>query len=360
MIFVGLLFLFHASMSLQYHVPIASQHRDSVLSVRDGDGELHPNRIATVDDQSTDIHLGQHDAVSKARLGERCGPGKRKCESYLCCSPAGYCGMTAAHCMSPDCQLGYGTCDADKVPEGKSTKRIQRPHIGGVPYGEVIVTCKVPYTFAMTYDDGPNEFTRDLLDILDKYQAKATFFITGINSGKGQIDDFTRPWGSLIQRMHYSGHQIASHTWSHQDLTASRKLRKQQILKNEAALRNIIGGFPTYMRPPYSKCDEDCLRDMDQLGYHVISFNIDTADYINDDPDKIQLSKDIVDKALTSPSLDGRPYLAIGHDIHAQTVYNLTEHILQRVNDAGYRAVTVGECLEDPRDNWYRWDYRSA
>lgn len=263
--------------------------------------------------------------------------------------------------MSPDCQIGYGTCDADKVPEGKSTKKIQRPHFGGVPYGEVIATCKVPFTFAMTFDDGPNEFTRDLLDILDKYEAKATFFITGVNSAKGQIDDFTRPWGSLIQRMHYSGHQIASHTWSHQDLTAgSRKQRKQQLLKNEAALRNIMGGFPTYMRPPYSKCDESCLRDMEQLGYHVISFNMDTADYLNDDPDKIQLSKDIVDEALTSPNLDGRPYLAIGHDIHAQTVYNLTEHILQRVHDAGYRAVTIGECLEDPRDNWYRWDYRTA
>lgn len=89
MLFIGLLFLFYTSVSLQYHVPVASQHRDSVLSVRDGDEELHPNRIASVDDQSTDIHLGQHDAVSKARLGERCGPGKRKCESYLCCSPAG-------------------------------------------------------------------------------------------------------------------------------------------------------------------------------------------------------------------------------------------------------------------------------
>lgn len=214
----------------------------------------------------------------------------------------------------------------------------------------------------MTFDDGPNEYTCDLLDILDKYHAKATFFITGVNSGKGQIDDFTHPWGSLIQRMHYSGHQLASHTWSHQDLNAvTPTQRRDQMLKNEAALRNIMGAIPTYMRPPYSKCNETCLKDMAQLGYHIISFNMDTADYLNDNPEKIQQSKDIVDKALSnSQNPPGSPFLAIGHDIHAQTVYNLTEYILQHVNDAGYRAVTVGECLDDPRDNWYRWDYRTS
>lgn len=89
MILIGLLFLLYASVSLQYHIPFASHRRDSVLPVRDSSEEIHSNRVAIVDDQPTDIHLGQHDAVSKARLGERCGPGKKKCESYLCCSLAG-------------------------------------------------------------------------------------------------------------------------------------------------------------------------------------------------------------------------------------------------------------------------------
>lgn len=210
----------------------------------------------------------------------------------------------------------------------------------------------------MTYDDGPNQYTEDLLDVLNKFNAKATFFITGINSGKGQIDDFSRPWGSLIQRMHHDGHQIASHTWSHQDLNnVTRKQRRDQLLKNEAALRNIMGGIPTYMRPPYSKCDKGCMKEMGKLGYHVIYFDLDTADYLNDSPDKIQTSKNIVSDAFAKAS--GRPFLAIGHDIHSQTVYNLTSHILQHVNETGYRAVTVGECLGDPRDNWYRWDYRN-
>lgn len=317
------------------------------------------NRIAITQD-AADVEADNE--PPRAAAGERCGPGMAKCHKHLCCSAAGFCGITPAHCFSPDCQIGYGTCDADKTPQGLPTQNLARPRLGSVPYGVAVSSCKVPHTFAMTFDDGPNEYTSDLLDILDKFGAKATFFVTGVNSGKGQIDDFTYPWGKLIQRMNSDGHQVASHSWSHQDLNnITRKQRRDQILKNEAAIRNIIGGFPTYMRPPYSKCDRSCLADMAKLGYHVIYFDVDTADYLNDSPDRIQASKNIVDDALSkAKNPAGKPILAIGHDIHRQTVYNLTAHILQRVKEAGYKAVTVGECLDDPRDNWIRWDYRKS
>lgn len=271
----------------------------------------------------------------------------------------GYCGATLDHCRSPDCQIDFGTCDADKTPQGPSTVDIPRPHVGKVPYGQKIFSCTVPNTIALTFDDGPNKYTSDLLDILDQYNAKATFFISGVNSGKGQIDDFNLPWGALIQRMHNSSHQLASHTWSHQDLDKiSPAQRREQILKNEAAIRNIMGGIPTYIRPPYSSCGNEsgCMQDLLDLGYHVIYFNLDTDDYNNDSPDKIQKSKDNVDRAFFAREPPGRPLLAIAHDVHAQTVYNLTAHILEQARNAGYRAVTVGECLDDPRDNWYRWD----
>lgn len=280
------------------------------------------------------------------------------------CFP-GFCGTTREHCRSPDCLLDFGNgCDAHRTPQGPPTINVARPHVGKVPYARSpIYSCTVPKTLALTFDDGPNRFTSDLLDILDKFNAKATFFISGINSGKGQIDDFTLPWGPLIQRMHRSGHQIASHTWSHQDLSKiSKAQRRDQMLKNEAAIRNILGGIPTYMRPPYSSCtvESGCVDDMDELGYHITYFNLDTDDYNNDHPDFIQRSKDNFDRAISVQDPPGRPLLAIAHDIHGQTVYNLTAYILQKASAAGYRAVTVGECLDDPRDFWYRWDYNVA
>lgn len=274
----------------------------------------------------------------------------------------GYCGNSRPYCQAPDCLIDYGSgCDALTTPAGESTLNVARDRIGQIPYAyEPIFNCKVPKTVALTYDDGPNIYTSDLLDMLDSFNAKATFFVTGINSNKGSIDDPNLPWRSLINRMLHSNHQIASHTWAHQDLDAlSAAQRLSQMVKNEMALRNIFGGFPTYMRPPYSRCSEQsgCVRDMNDLGYHVAYFDVDTDDYNNDSPDLIQRSKDNFDNAIASAKPYGGPLLVIAHDVHEQTVYNLTPHMLQGIYAAGYKAVTLGECLGDGPENWYRWAY---
>lgn len=163
--------------------------------------------------------------------------------------------------------------------------------------------------------------------------------------------------------MHWNGHQVASHSWSHQDLSkVEPSVRRDQVLKNEAALRNIIGGIPTYMRPPYSSCtfESGCPDDVEKFGYHIIYFDLDTNDYNNDSPNLIQRSKDAFDRAMAQRDRPDKPFLVISHDVHQQTVYNLTSHILERISQEGYRAVTVGECLDDPRENWYRWDYNAV
>lgn len=245
---------------------------------------------------------------------------------------------------------------------GPPTTDIPRPRIGKVAYGpREIRSCLVPGTVALTFDDGPSRYTGELLDLLDKWEAPATFFITGNNNGKGQIDDVTLPWASLIERMLLSGHQIASHTWSHEDLGKITPLqRREQMEKNEGAIRNIVGSFPTYMRPPYSSCPakSGCREDLGELGYHIILYDIDTDDYRNDDPALIQHSKDVFDRALARGSPTTSSWLVIAHDAHEQTVHNLTEHMLRTMAKLGYRPVTVGDCLRDPREHWYREDSR--
>ncbi|PWY68460.1 chitin deacetylase [Aspergillus heteromorphus CBS 117.55] len=320
---------------------------------------LHP------DHQGTRVISVAHGTALPQELvernsGARCGLEFGKCPEDKCCSNAGYCGDTKNHCSSPDCQIDFGHCDAHDTPGGAPTDQIPRTLAGAVPYGpRFIRSCTVPGTIALTFDDGPKEYTQDLLDLLDKYDAKVTFFVTGNNNAKGQIDSPGMPWASLIQRMHRSGHQIASHTWSHQDLSkVSESQRRAQLLWNEVALRNILGAIPTYMRPPYSSCTEEsgCLKDMGTFGYHVILYDIDTEDYSHDSPEAIQSSKDIFDRSLDSRDAFNRPWLVIAHDVHEQTVHNLTEHMLKRLTAEGYRAVTVGECLGDPPELWYRKD----
>lgn len=126
--------------------------------------------------------------------------------------------------------------------------------------------------------------------MFNQYGYKATFFITGNNNGKGPIDS-TSAWSTVIQNMISGGHQVASHTWSHQDLSAiTQAQRYEQMIKNEMAFANILGKFPTYMRPPYSSCTaaSGCEQDMTDLGYHVSYFDLDTDGKMVPCPTKIR------------------------------------------------------------------------
>ena len=268
------------------------------------------------------------------------------------------CGTTAEHCYSPNCDWKYGpACPENQHPEGKNTSSIPRPKLGSIPYGTTISKCKVPGTVALTFDDGPLKgFTNHILNLLQSYNAKATFFVTGNNIGKGQIDK-TQEHIDAIKRMNEEGHQIASHTWTHLNLEKISSVdRKNQMWNLEMAINNIVGKIPTYMRPPYSSCETGCLQDMGDLGYHLISFDVDTDDYQQLTPIKIQNSKDRFKATITEKGAtpESHGWLAISHDILEQTANNLTEYMLSTLTQLGYKAVTVGECLDDPEENWYR------
>ncbi|KAK7751312.1 hypothetical protein SLS62_006718 [Diatrype stigma] len=268
-----------------------------------------------------------------------------------------WCGQGEEYCLSPDCQLNYGSgCDGNQKPDGVDTSDIERTKVGDVPYGGVgIYDCENDGDIAITFDDGPYEYTEDLLDLLAQYEAKATFFITGTNLHKGKLNDPALPWASIIQRMAAEGHQIASHTWSHENFSAmSDTQARDQMIYNEIALNDILGYIPTYMRPPYSICEDYCQDMLADLGYHVIYFDLDTEGYLHSDPSLIQESKDIWDDAVEGTDACTTSYLEIEHDIHEQVVHNLTEYLVASLFRNGYRSVTVGQCLGDDPANWYR------
>ncbi|CAO2658113.1 Nn.00g073730.m01.CDS01 [Neocucurbitaria sp. VM-36] len=293
----------------------------------------------------------------------RCGPvaGGASCAEGYCCSGSGWCGPAgdSTYCAAPDGLFQYGPAnDANVVPVGGTTRSIARPKLGSITYGGAgVYACTEPGKVAITYDDGPYLYTGDVLDSFNAATFKATFFITGRNIGKGSIDDKTTNWPGYIQRMYDEGHQIASHTWSHQDLSLiTQEQRYEQMVKNEMAIANIIGKFPTYMRPPYSSCtaESGCEQDMAELGYVVSYFDLDTSDYLNLSPDLIQTSKDKFNTAIEAGSPTTDEFLAIAHDIHEITAHNLTVAMIAELQAKGYTGVTMGECLGDPEANWYR------
>lgn len=213
----------------------------------------------------------------------RCGPdgGGASCAAGYCCSGAGYCGQGTEYCAAPDGLWEYGPAnDANVLPSGGTTRQIARPKNGNVLYGGAGVwACETPGTVAITYDDGPYTFTTNVLNLFKSYNFQATFFVTGINIGKGSIDDESKLWPGMLRKMITDKHQIASHTWSHQDLsTLTKEGRYEQMIRLEMALYNVIGKFPAYMRPPYSSCTpgSGCEQDMADLGYVVSYFDLDT------------------------------------------------------------------------------------
>lgn len=217
------------------------------------------------------------------------------------------------------------------------------------------MSCNIPGTVALTFDDGPSPFTPGILELLSQYDARATFFVNGDNYGRGTIDDPAYPWAAMVRRMHSAGHQIGNHGWRHIDLNyAPSDTRVDEVLRLEEGLRRVLGFYPTYFRPPFGTCDNPaCQADLGDLAYHVVNFNVDTKDYEHDSPDGIGVSMGIFASSVLGSPADSS-YIILGHDVYAQTTETLVPFMLETLAERGFRMVTVGECLGDPAENWYR------
>lgn len=164
-----------------------------------------------------------------------------------------------------------------------------------------------------------------------------------------------------------SGHQIGIHGWSHINLghgKVDNETRYHEVHDLEVALFNVLGKYPTYFRPPYGDCLGECVSQMSGMGYHVVTWDVDTEDWKYSTPDTWEKAVQIYSKLTADPRvLSWRPYLVLLHDVLETTATQTLLHILQRVRVFGRNRlnVTVGACLNDPPENWYRipgpdWD----
>ena len=99
---------------------------------------------------------------------------------------------------------------------------------------------------ALTFDDGPSKWTPPLLDILDKEDVKATFFVCG--------SSVTTANGRILKRAHKAGHEVGNHTMTHPNLDRSTKRAVLEELADcSALLYEVLGVAPKVYRPPYLK-----------------------------------------------------------------------------------------------------------
>ncbi|KAI9882009.1 MAG: hypothetical protein M1823_006267, partial [Watsoniomyces obsoletus] len=215
-----------------------------------------------------------------------------------------------------------------------------------VPLGSIIYSCTVPGTVALTFDDGPFIYTGQVMDILSNNGMQGTFFVNGDN----WANIYSENSQALLRRMVNEGHQVGSHTWSHPDLSLlPRDAIVSQMTMLQTALTQILGNYPTYMRSPFFSANEVVVQTMADLGYHVIHSNIDTVDWNYQSESAIWTA---VENFRSGLNAGGN--LALAHDVHPWTANILVQQMVNEVRNRGLRGVTVGECLGDPRENWYR------
>ena len=86
----------------------------------------------------------------------------------------------------------------------------------------------------LTFDDGPSIYTKDILDILKRYNVKATFFVTGMNSEQ---------YGDYYQEILDDGHSLGIHTYSHvyHDIYESLEAFQEDFLKMQDYIYQLTG-----------------------------------------------------------------------------------------------------------------------
>lgn len=179
---------------------------------------------------------------------------------------------------------------------------------------------------AFTFDDGPSETnTNYLLDNLDKYDAKVTFFVLGsrVNSNK-----------ETIKRAYLEGNDIGSHTYNHRNLNLlSDVALMDEVKKTNEAIKGIIGTSPTLLRPPYGNLTA---HGKELANMNIILWNIDPLDWKY--KDKNRVAQEIIEHAH-----DGA--IVLVHDIYKSSVEGALL-AMEELQKQGYAFVTINEMAQ--------------
>lgn len=179
---------------------------------------------------------------------------------------------------------------------------------------------------ALTFDDGPyTPVTNKILDVLEKHNSKATFFIVG---NRAEL------YPESVKRAYSLGCEIGNHTYSHADLCSkSHAVIEDELRGCSNVILKITGERESLFRPTGGKNDE-CLRK--DSGRAVILWSVDTLDWSHKNSAKTA-------RAVLDNIEDGS--IVLMHDLIPSTG-KACEIIIPELKKRGYELVTVSELLE--------------
>lgn len=180
----------------------------------------------------------------------------------------------------------------------------------------------------LSFDDGPGEYSRKVLNILNRYNAKATFFVIGQNAAGNP---------SGVRAMRAAGMSVQNHTWGHPDLTTlSNSEIRAQVSRTDRAIRAAGGGNSDCVRPPYGASSSRVRSVLRDMGKRQLLWSIDTLDWQRPGADRIYR------RVMNEVEPGSIVLLHDGGGVRTQTVAALPR-ILRALKNDGYRFGTLCE-----------------
>ncbi|KAJ7901568.1 carbohydrate esterase family 4 protein [Mycena leptocephala] len=196
--------------------------------------------------------------------------------------------------------------------------------------------CVVNNTVALTFDDGPYIYMTNVSDLLTKHNAK-----------------------DVVGRLRYTynaGHQICSHTWSHPNL---KSLNAQQITTEitrlDKALLDVLSIKTPFLRPPYGNYNNLVRQTAKKNSKSLVVWDFDSGDSVGETWEQSEIDYNAI--IAKHP----QTLLALNHETEVNTTLYLLPTVIPRLQAAGYKLVTLAECLGlepytfvgtfEPRDN---------
>ena len=183
---------------------------------------------------------------------------------------------------------------------------------------------KIAISFDCAYG---NEYTKKILDVLDEYKVKCTFFTVEFWANKYSQD--------LIEIAN-RGHEIGTHSKTHPNMS---KLSKAQIIEELTSSKNVIesitGKPVTLFRPPFGDYDNLVIETAESLGLYTIQWDVDSLDW--KDLSSSEITKRIVNKVKS-----GSIILCHNNALHT---HEALSYVLSNLQEKGYTFVPIGELI---------------
>jgi peptidoglycan/xylan/chitin deacetylase (PgdA/CDA1 family) len=185
---------------------------------------------------------------------------------------------------------------------------------------------------ALTFDDGPHDpYTGHILDILDRYAIKATFFLTG---------EKVKQNPDIVRRLISDGHEVGNHSYSHKTMRCrSLKWLRNEIERTDELLLQAGASQPIHFRPPYGRTSFQLIFLLKKMQKKMILWDIGPKDF------KYVHPFEIVGKVLKKLKPGSIIVLHDGGEDRSVTVEALNI-LVKDIREMGYKFVTVSELTD--------------